>query len=127
MRDVVWEHANEGSDRIVSSVSYSLPSDVEALIFIGSRAANGTGNELANSLYGNVSANKLHGGAGDDTLSGRDGNDTLYGDSGNDTLVGGAGDDKFYGSAGADRLHGGSGADTFLFQSPEQSNMFARD
>lgn len=98
--DVVVEEANEGTDTVRSSVSYSLPANVENLTLNGSKAINGTGNSLVNTLTGNSASN---------TLSGRAGKDTLRGRSGNDKLVGGP---------GSDRLQGDAGADTFVFNAP---------
>ena len=64
--DVVTEQANEGVDRVNSSISYTLGANVENLTLTGSAALTGTGNELANTLTGNSAANVLTGGAGDD-------------------------------------------------------------
>jgi Ca2+-binding RTX toxin-like protein len=67
--DVITEYSNEGTDRVYSSISYTLPGHVEKLSLIGSSAINGTGNSLDNSLGGNENsaANVLTGGAGNDT------------------------------------------------------------
>lgn len=93
--DVVIEAANRGIDGIRSPVSYTLPANVENLVLTGTGAANGTGNELANSLRGNAANNRLTGLAGDDLLSGGGGNDRLIGGPGNDKLIGGPGQDSF--------------------------------
>ena len=93
--DVVTEAANRGIDGIRSPVTYTLPANVENLVLTGSGAANGTGNELGNSLRGNPGNNRLTGLAGDDTLSGGGGNDRLVGGPGNDKLIGGPGQDAF--------------------------------
>jgi len=66
----VTESAGEGSDTVVSSVSYVLPDNVEDLSLSGSGALAGTGNTQDNRLVGNEGANVLAGGAGDDTLTG---------------------------------------------------------
>ncbi len=71
-----------GNDTVKSSVSYTLPRNVENLILTGAKAINGTGN---------VSNNVLTGNSGDNKLSGGNGNDTLNGGLGNDTLTGGVG------------------------------------
>ena len=93
--DVVTENLNEGQDKILSYVSYTLGMNIEDLSLIGTATINGIGNTLNNYLFGNDSNNSLTGGAGNDTLSGQAGNDTLVGGVGNDTLVGGAGSDRF--------------------------------
>lgn len=75
-RDAVWEYADEGVDRVQSSISYTLTANVENLTLAGSSAINGIGNELANTLIGNAAANSLNGRGGNDTMIGRGGNDT---------------------------------------------------
>lgn len=84
--DQIIEYANEGTDSVSSTVTYSLSANVENLTLSGTSAINGTGNDLANSLTGNSAVNTLNGGAG---------NDTLNGGTGADSLVGGMGDDVY--------------------------------
>ena len=86
--DVITENANEGTDTVQSSVTFSLAAlpNVENLTLTGSATINGTGNTGNNILTGNTANN---------TLSGGDGNDTLNGGTGIDTLVGGTGDDIY--------------------------------
>ena len=86
--DKVRERANEGNDTVESSVSFSLAGQhIETLWLIGPNALNGTGNGLANFLYGNASANTLRGGAGDDHLDGISGSDRLFGEAGSDVYL----------------------------------------
>ncbi|MDP2015592.1 calcium-binding protein [Hydrogenophaga sp.] len=106
--DIVIEEVNEGTDLIMSSVTYTLLSEVENLTLIGSGAINGTGNSQVNVLTGNAFNN---------TLSGLDGNDTLYGGGGNDSLRGGNGNDWLDGGVGNDTLNGGAGDDTYVVDS----------
>ncbi len=121
--DTVTENANEGTDTVQASVSWTLGANLENLTLTGANAINGTGNALANVITGNSAANTLNGGAGNDTLNGGAGNDTLNGGAGNDTLNGGAGNDTLFGGSGIgcdvevdnDILDGGAGIDTALF------------
>ncbi len=74
----------------------------------GLYAANGTGNDLDNTITGN---------SGDNVLAGMDGHDTLTGGAGADTLTGGSGNDKFHyngTSEGGDHITDfGNGSDIF--------------
>ncbi|WP_019702089.1 putative Ig domain-containing protein [Paracidovorax oryzae] len=83
--DKVVESANAGKDTVMSSVTYTLPSNVENIVLTGSGSINATGNALDNRLTGNAGANVLTGGAGADYLDGGAGADTLAGGLGNDT------------------------------------------
>ena len=65
--DMVTENANEGTDTVQSSLTYTLGANVENLTLTGTSAINGTGNTLDNILTGNTGANVLTGGAGNDT------------------------------------------------------------
>jgi Ca2+-binding RTX toxin-like protein len=93
----IVEDDNRGFDTVVSSVSYKLRANVDALELTGTANINGTGNADRNWISGNSGNNTLSGGAGDDLLRGL---------GGNDTLIGGAGADTFYFAAlnGVDRI-----------------------
>ena len=91
--DVVIENANEGFDRVISSIDYTLGDNVENLALIGS-AIRGTGNDLRNTIEGNDANNILIGGAGDDTLAGNLGDDWLEGGTGSDGYVYALGDGR---------------------------------
>jgi Ca2+-binding RTX toxin-like protein len=86
--EVVIENADEGTDTVKSSVSYTLGVNVENLTLAGIAAINGTGNALDNLLIGNSENNTLDGGLGNDLLAGESGNDTylLSRGSGGDTI-----------------------------------------
>ena len=99
--DLAREEAGAGTDRVISTLSFILPNNIERLELTGTAAASGTGNALANLLLGNAAANWLSGLGGDDSLSGGAGNDTLDGGAGSNTLEGGLGNDTYgVGSAG---------------------------
>jgi len=89
--DVVVEKLEADSaisyDTILSSVSYTAPDNVEALVLTGTSDINATSNNTGCDLTGNTGKNYLKGG---------DGLDFIYGDDGVDTLEGGAGDDYYY-------------------------------
>jgi Ca2+-binding RTX toxin-like protein len=91
-----------GIDTVRSGLnSYTLGAGVENLIFTGTGAFRGTGNELGNSITGGLGA------------------DEIFGLDGNDTLLGGGGNDTIWGGAGADRMTGGAGFDRFVIAKGE--------
>ncbi len=79
--DVITEYTAQGVDSVRSSVTLTLPSNVEKLTLTGFSTINGTGNALNNVLSGNSAANTLSGGSGADTLIGGAGNDTYVVDN----------------------------------------------
>ncbi|ABL66324.1 DUF4347 domain-containing protein [Chlorobium phaeobacteroides] len=93
--DVVTENADEGTDLVKSSTSWTLGDHVEHLELTGTANTRGTGNELDNRITGNIGSNMLAGDAGKDTLLGGAGNDTLDGGTGADSMAGGIGDDTY--------------------------------
>jgi hypothetical protein len=128
--DVILEGVDEGFDRVISSVNWTLGANLEDLELTGN-AVNGTGNELGNEISGNAFNNTLQGLDGDDILnggSGRDrllggkGRDSLFGGNGRDRLVGSGGDDLLNGGRGRDRLTGGKGKDAFYLESARRSS-----
>lgn len=84
--DVITENTNEGTDTVMSALTWTLGANLENLTLTGTVAINGTGNALANVLTGNAGANTLSAGVGDDILDGG---------AGNDSLLGGAGADRY--------------------------------
>ena len=66
--DMVIENANEGNDTVYATVNYRLSANLEYLVLQGSAGLQGSGNALANALYGNTGNNTLDGDAGADTM-----------------------------------------------------------
>jgi Ca2+-binding RTX toxin-like protein len=91
------------ADRIQSSISLTVVSNVEILELIGNEPIHATGNSSNNQLLGN---------AGNNSLIGHAGNDTLNGGAGQDTLNGGAGNDYYIIESESDRIFDASGNDT---------------
>jgi len=102
--DVVSEVPGGGVDAIWTTLStYTLDAEVEWLRFAGTGDFTGTGNELANRLWG---------GGGSDILAGGLGNDRLDGGLGADTMEGGGGDDIYFVDDPSDRAIEATGAGT---------------
>ncbi len=66
--DQANENANEGTDTVQSSITFTIGANVENLTLTGATAINGTGNALDNIIIGNAGNNVLKGGAGADTF-----------------------------------------------------------
>jgi hypothetical protein len=86
-------------------------------------AADITGTNIPNTIYGTMGDDKilgnngkdnLFGSGGNDIVHGDDGDDNVVGDLGKDTLEGNDGDDVVQGGSGADKINGGKGNDTLL-------------
>jgi Ca2+-binding RTX toxin-like protein len=114
LSDRVRERAGEGTDTVLTQLSYELPDFVERLVLGGTKNLSGIGNAWANTLLGNPGDNYLAGAAGDDHLFGAAGRDYMLGEDGIDLLSGGSGDDYLDGGDGDDRLNSGSGDDVLL-------------
>lgn len=96
--DTIIENLNNGTDNVISSVTYTLGNNLENLTLNGTTAINGTGNSLNNTITGNTANNILDGGLGTDTLIGGAGNDTYIVDSTTDTITDSAGIDTIQSS-----------------------------
>ncbi|QZH76676.1 MAG: type I secretion C-terminal target domain-containing protein [Erythrobacter sp.] len=110
--DVIVELAGEGIDYVRSGVNYTLGANLEDLRLAGTLATVGTGNALANRIYGGSAGATLSGLDGDDTIYGSNTADTIYGGSGADRLVGNFGEDAIHGGEGNDIINGGTNIDT---------------
>jgi len=103
--DVVVEAPGEGTDTVISSVSITLPDNVEIIQFVGGAGGVIIGNELDNVIAGS---------AFDDTLIGGGGNDTLDGGAGVDTADYSAATGSVTVSLAAGTASGAAGSDTLV-------------
>src|SRR3569623_1612877 len=110
--DAVSELANNGTDTVVTDITYNLGSNLENLILTNTAAINGAGNSLNNTLIGNISNNTQSDGAGNDILQGGVGVDNLNDNAGYNMLDGGQGLDSLMGGLGNELFIGGTGFDT---------------
>ncbi|WP_272482614.1 beta strand repeat-containing protein, partial [Caulobacter sp. HMWF025] len=88
VRDVIVEELNAGGDTVRTALAiYTLPTNVDYLIYTGSAAFYGTGNALGNQITGGGGADTLDGGSGVDKLTGGAGNDLYLVESTGDQVV----------------------------------------
>ncbi|MBR1156096.1 calcium-binding protein [Bradyrhizobium sp. JYMT SZCCT0428] len=87
--DIVVENSNEGIDgvNLIGNFNYTLGANIEGLSILTGANVSGTGNSLANNLYGGAGNNSLDGGAGADTMIGGLGNDIYFVDNAGDIVT----------------------------------------
>jgi len=85
--DVVFEAANEGTDTVHTTVSYTLAPNVEILIADSNAGLSLTGNNLDNTITGGDSNDHLVGGRGADHMNGGAGNDIYLVDNAGDVVT----------------------------------------
>lgn len=114
--ETITELEGEGTDSVLSAVTYELTQNVENLTLTGTDNVDGTGNASDNVITGN---------SGENVLTGGQGNDKLMGGEGDDTLTGGEGDDLLDGGAGADGMTGGDGSDIYVID--DENDVLVED
>lgn len=107
--DNVLEFNAQGTDRVSTTVSFTLAlgAEVELLDVTDSTSTTALdlgGSNTVQTIYGNNGSNILRGFGGNDTLQGQGGSDYLDGGTGADAMYGGSGDDTFYIDNALDRI-----------------------
>ncbi len=124
--DKVFEVADAGYDEVLSSVTFTIPANVESLVLTGVANINAFGSKADDTLRGNSGNNTVAGLAGFDVLYGGEGNDVLYGGDDADFLYGdlggmGTGNDTLDGGKGDDAMFGDGGNDVYRVDSPDDA------
>ena len=140
--DVITATLNPGHvNRVYADVSFTLPTNVQELVLLGSGNLTGTGNSLDNVIYSNSGRDIMIGGGGNDTFIVHDradkviaaadgGNNAVFADvsfalpdniktlvllgSDNLTATGNNLGNTLYSNTGVDTLVGGTGTNTFV-------------
>ncbi|MEO8297699.1 MAG: calcium-binding protein [Burkholderiales bacterium] len=95
--DTITEASGEGTDTVITSLTYTAGANIENVTLYTNYVIDGTGNELNNVLTGSTAANVLDGRGGNDTMIGGLGDDTYVVDSLGDVVTEGT-------SAGTDAV-----------------------
>jgi Ca2+-binding RTX toxin-like protein len=110
--DTVTVGVAGGNDSILSSVSFTLPTNVQYLALSGSASLTGSGNSLTDLIIGNTGNDTLNGGTGIAVLEGGTaGHDVIKGISNQAALIGGGAADTLTGSASKDFYAAGKVSD----------------
>ncbi|MFB2594391.1 calcium-binding protein [Paracoccus sp. p4-l81] len=128
--DQVVEDAGAGTDVVVTSVSLTIPVNVEKLTLAGTVSLTATGGAGNDILVSGGMGDRLVGGAGRDTIIAGGGNDTISAGDGDDYLdvrdganfaYAGAGNDYLWGNGANDTLYGSLGNDTYAVTSGNET------
>jgi hypothetical protein len=110
--DVVTVTTTGTNDTVQSSVTYTLPTNVQYLTLTGSSGITGTGNGLTDLIIGNTGKDTLTGGAGIAVLeAGTAGNQLLQATKNQGALMGGGAADTLTGGAFKDFFAAGKVSD----------------
>ncbi|NEX46606.1 heparin lyase I family protein [Pseudotabrizicola algicola] len=121
--DRVVEAADEGTDTILTTVSFTLGGTV----FVERLFALDNAGTAALALSGNHLANDIRGNAGDNRLSGGEGNDTLTAGLGNDSIFGGNGIDRAVFGVASTAVNAVSAATSLQLTSSEGTDLVSND
>lgn len=77
----IEELEDEGTDTVLSSMSYTAHAHIDYITLTGSGNIDATGNSLHNQMIGNLGNNVLDGGENSDNMIGGAGNDTYFVDN----------------------------------------------
>ncbi len=108
--DAVVENAGEGNDVVyATSSAYTLSSNIETLVNIGTGSFVGTGNAQNNVIFGGIGADILNGAGGMDTIVAGNGDDTIR---------------QFAADLGRVIIDGGNGTDTYELNGSSAAERF---
>ncbi|HEX3943017.1 MAG TPA: calcium-binding protein [Rhizomicrobium sp.] len=146
--DHITEQPNGGVDTVISSVSFSIPTNVETLQLTGNAMLTATGNSAANNLYSSLTGvDTLVGGGGNDAFLVYNSNDVVQQVAGTNSIIystvnyalpttvnnlflsgsgsitasGNTGNDVIYANSGNDTINAGTGNDTIFAGSGKDS------
>lgn len=115
----------EGYDTVRTNLAaYTLPANVEKLVYFGTSNFHGIGNAENNDISGGAGNDTLDGGAGTDRLTGGAGNDTYYVDNPGDAVIElpGGGYDTEYTSVGT---RAGANVEALIYTGTAGTSLYA--
>ena len=130
------ELADEGSDTVVTTISYDVPVNVEVLIMQGTGDLTSNGTAARDIIIGNAGNNTINGAGAADVMQGGAGNDVYAVDDSSDAVIemSGEGQDAVYSSvdyeiSGAQEIETAilTGTATVLRGSSSDNQLFGND